>query len=93
MTPTTRDELVELMVKAVWPSGQYRVAHEARCADIRTALDAMAAAGVGAVPLEATEEMIDHACAKTGCPREFWEHRRKEINAAIAAGNLLGKEK
>lgn len=94
-TPRTEPEVVELMARgAELPDLWARVPGRMKMHRKKWAVDAIGAleaAGFAIVPAEATGEMVDAACASTGCPREFWEHRRKELNAANEAGRIRMK--
>lgn len=88
-TPTNRPELVELMARAEWESSEWGKLSESErilfISRMNIALDTMATAGVGVVPLEATAEIRKAMLGQlVNTPEELWE-------LAIAAGNLLGK--
>lgn len=93
-----RDEVVELMARAICDCKLWQNAFDAECEGNQIEWRFMASAALDAlaeryalVPRVATEKMLEAACEASGCPRSFDWVRKQEIDAAIATGDILPK--
>lgn len=96
MSPKTRDELVGMMARAIepsdwcwdekFPADDRAVAVKHRAAAMDRVLSALSAANLAVVPKECTEDMMNAFWASEQMAEGTDED---DVNAAIAAGNLL----